>query len=98
MQKLAGELEKSNARVLVVFREEEEGQQGLRKIRKHVTADFTLTLDLHAEQTADYGMGPPTFETFLIDPEGVIRAIISGTTYDRPRGEDIVRKLRELSL
>jgi len=97
LQKLSDEIDNANARVLVVFREEQDGQEGLQEVREHVTADFALTLDLHAEQTKAYGMGPPTFETFLIDPEGVIRVILSGSTYNRPLGTEIVRKLQAVS-
>lgn len=84
--------------MLAVFREEEKGPAGLEIVRNeyNVDADFVLALDRQAAKTEPYGVGPPVFNTYLIDSAGTIRAILSGETYDRPTGDRIVNRLEEL--
>ncbi|MEX0793434.1 MAG: peroxiredoxin family protein [Pirellulaceae bacterium] len=82
-----------NAEVLVIFREEATGIEGLNKIREMTDAKMPLALDLGGEKTAQYGQ--EGFPTYLIDEQGVVTKILSGTKAERPTAESILAELRK---
>jgi hypothetical protein len=82
--------------VLVIFREESEGQAGLRKVVQQTQTDFSLALDANAEQTKGYSPGHMVHDSYIIDTEGVIRAILAGTRYDRAQAEEFAKALHDL--
>lgn len=98
LQERAGDLFKEfNVRVIVVFREESEGQRGLQKVAKQTGTEFTLALDANAAQTSLYSPGERTHDSYLIDSEGVIRAILAGTRYDRAQADEFAEALHSIA-
>ena len=95
-EKIGDLLKKHNATVLVVFREESEGQKGLRKVIEQTKTEFTLALDTNAEQTKRYSPGHMVHDSYIIDSEGLIRAILSGTRYDRAQADEFIAALSGL--
>ena len=89
-------LKKHNARVLVVFREESEGQAGLKKVVESTKTTFTLALDENAKQTKRYSPGDQVHDSYVIDSGGTIRAILAGKRYDRAQAEEFAKALDEL--
>lgn len=79
------DFEKHNVEVIAIFREEKEGQTGLKKIQKRAKTEFTLALDLDKKKTGRYSPKRRTFDNYVIDKSGKIIAIIDGTL--RVRGK-----------
>ena len=75
-------------------REERLGVKGLQKTAEMTKAQFVFLLDYQNKVTSPYSQG--AFFTYIIDKSGVIRAILAGTTYDRPTGDRIVETLEKL--
>lgn len=90
-------LEKHNANVLVIFREETEGQEGLKKVIEKTKTTFTLALDTPAEQTSSYSPGEKNHDSYIIDTDGVIRSVLDGERYDRAQAEEFVSTLEAIS-
>lgn len=87
-------IQEQDAEVIVVFREDEDGVEGLEKSRDHAGAEFPLLSDLGAESSSAYsGTG---FQTYVIDKAGVIRAVLDGTLRDRPMADEILSQLAQL--
>ena len=83
-----------DAEVIVVFREDQEGVEGLKKCRDSADAEFPLLSDLNKESSGAYsGDG---FQTYVIDKAGVIRAVLDGTLRDRPMADEILSRLERL--
>jgi len=82
-----------NAEVLIVFREEATGIEGLKKIRMMTSATMPLALDLGGESTAPYSQ--EGFPTYLIDEQGLVIKVFSGTKEKRPSAESILAELRK---
>ncbi len=92
LQKHYDKIKQEGAEVLVVFREEATGAEGLKKIRHTTQAEMPLAVDLNAEKTKAYS--PEGFDTYLLDEEGKILKILEGTKADRPVAEEILKALR----
>ncbi|WP_158265226.1 peroxiredoxin family protein [Blastopirellula marina] len=92
LQKHYDAIKDAGAEVLVVFREEATGAEGLKKIREKTKATMPFALDLQAEKTGEYS--PEGFDTYILDEEGKITAVLEGTKPDRPLGDEILSKLR----
>ena len=84
------------ANVIVVFREEAEGQDGLRKVVEQTKTEFTLALDTNAVQTSRYSQGNQVHDSYIIDSDGMIRAILAGKRHDRAQAEEFAEALKEL--
>ncbi len=80
----------AGARVVVVFREEAKGIDGLKIIKKRSKADFTFALDNGKQLTADYSAGEKEFSTYIIDTFGRIQAIIKGDMKNRAKSQRIL--------
>lgn len=97
LQEQLGELiEQLDANVIVVFREEAEGQDGLRKVVDQTQTEFTLALDSDAAQTNRYSPGGRVHDSYIIDSAGVIRAILAGKRHDRAQADEFAQALNEL--
>ncbi len=97
LQENVGDLfKKHNANVLVVFREESEGQGGLTKVVDQTKTEFTLALDTNAEQTKQYSPGDMVHDSYIIDSAGMIRAILAGKRYDRAQADEFAKALNDL--
>ena len=97
-ENLGALVKKHNANVLVVFREESEGQEGLKKVLEQTKTEFTLALDSNAEETKRYSPGKMVHDSYIIDSEGVIRAILAGTRYDRAQSDEFARALTDMEV
>ncbi len=99
LQENVGDLiKKHNTNVLVVFREESEGQEGLEKVVEQTKTEFMLALDTNAEETKRYSPGKMDHDSYIIDSEGVIRAILDGTRYDRAQPDEFAKALTDMDV
>jgi len=87
----AEELAEANAEVVVVFRENEDGAEGLAKADKVAKGNFTLLNDPGAKATPNYST--EGFSTYIIDGEGKVQAQLSGSLKERPVSEVILEEL-----
>ena len=98
LQTEVGDLfEEHRANVIVVFREESEGQDGLNKVVAKTGTRFTLALDTDAKQTKRYSPGNQVHDSYVIDSKGVIRAILKGSRYDRAQADEFAVALKQLN-
>ena len=79
--------------MLAVFREEEEGKDGLKKSVERSRARFPLLLDTPVSVTQPYSV--KGFHTYIVDPAGVVQADLSGTKMQRPTAQKILAALAE---
>lgn len=94
MAKSYEDIEATGTEVIVVFREERDGQDGLKKSQKASSATFPLVLDLGKKKTAQYSSDG--YSTYIIDQSGKIAAIHTGTKAKRPKPESILKSLKSL--
>ena len=87
-------IQQHDAEVIVVFREDQEEEAGLQKSRQNSGAEFPLLSDLNKESSGAYSSDG--FQTYVIDSEGVIRAVLDGTKSDRPMADEILSQLAQL--
>lgn len=97
LQSHAKELAEQNAEVIVVFREEQQRVEGLKKIKSSRKTDFTLVSDLGAKATASYSAGKGNFDNYVIDKTGTIRAVIDGTLRERATADAILNVLQKIN-
>ena len=83
-------LESANARVVVVFREEAKGIDGLKIIKDRAKVDFTFALDNDKLQTAAYSSGDKEYSTYVIGKNGRIRGVMKGDTKNRAKSQRIL--------
>jgi peroxiredoxin len=86
------EIQKAGGEVIVVFREERDGVEGLKKSQKVADAEFPLLLDLGAKSTEDYST--TGYTTYIIDKDGKVKKILAGTKPKRPKAETIIAALK----
>ena len=94
LREAAEKLSDRNAVVVVVFREENLGVEGLRKSRENTAAKFTLLIDPKSKATSDYSRGG--FNTYIIDEQGVVRSVLTGTKVKRPATKAVLAALDKL--
>ena len=83
-------LKAANARVVVVFREEAKGIDGLKLMKKRAKVDFTFAIDNRKQQTAAYSPGDKEYSTYVIDKSGTIKGYIKGDTRNRAKSQRIL--------
>lgn len=93
LQKNYDAIKDAGAELLIIWREEATGSDGLKKIRERTKATMPFALDLEAQKTGSYS--PEGFDAYILDEEGKITAILEGTKPDRPLGDAIVAKLKD---
>ncbi len=96
LQKQADDFKALNTEMIFVFREEQSGVEGLKKIRDKTKTDFTLTLDLDKQSTKAYSTKKMTFDNFVIDRKGVVQAVIDGTLRERATADELLKALRKI--
>ena len=96
LQKHADDFKKLDAELIFVFREEKEGVDGLKIIRDKQKTTFTLTLDEDKKSSKAYSTERMTFDNFVIDKSGVVRAVIDGTLRDRATADELLKALKEI--
>ena len=90
LRRNAEKLKAANARVVVVFREEAKGIDGLKLMKNRAKVDFTFALDNGKQQTAAYSPGDKEYSTYVIDKSGQIQGIIKGDTRNRAKTQRIL--------
>ncbi|HIE97388.1 MAG TPA: redoxin domain-containing protein [Planctomycetes bacterium] len=96
LQKQADEFKALNTEMIFVFREEQSGVDGLKKIKEKTKTGFTLTLDPDKKSTNVYSTKRMTFDNFVIDRKGNVQAIIDGTLRDRATAVELLKVLRKI--
>ena len=90
LRRNAKKLKAANVRVVVVFREEAKGIDGLKIIKERAKVDFTFALDNGKQQTAAYSPGEKEYSTYIIDNSGRIQGLIKGDTKNRAKSQRIL--------
>ena len=93
----AEDFEKQNAEIIVIFREEKEGVEGLKKIKERKQVDFTLALDFQKESTGAYSPGRMKFDNYIVDKSGKIRVIVDGNLRTRAKAKQLLDVLKEIN-
>lgn len=75
-----------------MFREEKDGQDGLKKSFERTRAEFPLLLDTPPEETKSYSQAG--FHTYIIGPDGIVHADLPGTKMKRPPPDKILTALK----
>lgn len=96
LQSHADKFKKLNAELIFVFREEGDGVDGLKKIKDRQKTKFTLAVDLNKKSSAAYSPKRMTFDNFVVDSKGTVRAVIDGTLRDRATADEIIKTLTEI--
>ena len=96
LQSHASEFKSLNAELIFVFREEQEGVEGLKKIRDKQKTTYTLALDLDKKSSKAYSTQKMTFDNYVIDKSGVVRQAIDGTLRERATAEALLKTLKEI--
>ena len=96
LAKQADEFKSLNAEIICILREEGDGVNGLKKAKKATDTPFTLALDQNKKTTKPYSTKNKTFDNFVIDKNGVVKAIIPGTLRDRATAEELIKELKKL--
>jgi len=91
LQKAYDEIQEAGAEVVVVYREEKDGVEGLKQIREITGAKFPLLLDLNNKQTGEYSK--TGYTTYVIDSDGKVTDIIDGIKTQRPTVKQILTAL-----
>lgn len=97
LQQHASEFTSLDAELIFVFREEQEGVVGLKKIRDGKKTTYTLALDLDKKSSKAYSPANRTFDNYVIDKSGVVRKSIAGTLTNRATAEELLKTLKEIS-
>lgn len=92
----AREFNELNSEVICIFREEREGPAGLAKVKKNTKTTFTLAVDRDKASTGAYSPKRMTFDNFVIDKTGRVKAIVPGTLTDRATAEELIKHLKEI--
>lgn len=80
--------------IIAVFREEQDGVEGLQKSISKTKATYPMLLDLKNKKTAAYS--DRGFATYIVDQKGKIAAMLPGTKTKRPGPTAILAKLKAL--
>lgn len=91
LQKNYDAIKDAGAELLIIWREEATGSDGLKKIRERTKAAMPFALDLEAQKTGAYSTDG--FDAYILDEEGKITAILEGTKPDRALGDEILTAL-----
>jgi peroxiredoxin len=96
LQKQANDFKTLNAELIFIFREESEGADGLKKIKERTKTDFTLAVDLNKTSSMAYSSKKMTFDNFVIDKKGNVKAVIPGTLKERATADLLLQHLKEI--
>ena len=100
LQSESSKFKNLNVELIFIFREEGEGVKGLKKIEKKLKPEnrkqFRLALDPKKKSSAAYSAKRMTFDNYVIDSKGVIRAIIDGTKTGRATAQELIRELKQI--
>ncbi|MGI9440929.1 MAG: peroxiredoxin family protein [Rubripirellula sp.] len=94
LQKHAETFQRLNAELVFVFREESLGVNGLKKIKAKHRTTYTLALDNQKKTSASYSPKAMTFDNYVINSDGVVVKIISGSLRKRADADVLIDALR----
>lgn len=86
----------AGADVIAVFREEKEGEAGLKKIVARTKTTFELALDGGNKQTSRYSTGRREFTGYVINTDGVITNVFEGDLRNRATSAELIKALKAL--
>jgi len=92
----ADKFKEQGVEVVAIFREEQSGMDGLKKIKAKSKVEFTLGLDTDAKATGAYSPGKMKFQNYVIDKHGVIRGIVDGSLKSRAQSAQLLEILASL--
>ena len=94
---LSETMKKCKANVMVIFREEESGQEGLKKVVEKTKVNFLLALDTPVKETSSYSPGERIHDSYIIDKSGIIKSILKGTRYERAKALEFKVELEKIA-
>lgn len=94
LQKQVQAFDAAGGQIVAVFRENKEGLEGLKKVRKASKAEFLLLDDPEKQQTKAYS--PEGYAAYVIDQQGIIRGVFDGTKTGRPDAEKLLAAVKSL--
>ena len=97
LQERAEELEAADTEVIVVFREERDGVEGLRKSQARAKSTFRLALDLGKKTTAAYSPRKGQFANYVIGRDGIVRGLVDGDLRKRATADQLITLLKEIN-
>ena len=84
----------AGADVIAVFREEKQGEAGLKKILAKTKTTFSLALDNGNKQTGRYSTGRREFTGYVIDASGVITSVFEGNLRNRAKSAELIEAVK----
>jgi len=87
LRRNAAKFEKANAQIVVVFRDESKGIDGLKKMKARSKVDFVFALDNDKAKTPFYSPGKLEFSSYVIDNHGTIQGIVKGDKKNRAKSQ-----------
>ena len=87
----------AGADVIAVFREEKQGEAGLKKIAAKTETTFNLALDNGKKQTGRYSTGRREFTGYVINAKGVIANVFKGDLRNRAKAAELIAAVKATS-
>ena len=87
LRRNAAKFENANAQVVVIFRDESKGIDGLKKMKARSKVDFTFALDNGKVKTPFYSPEDQEFSSYVIDNHGTIQGIVKGDKKNRAKSQ-----------
>ncbi len=97
LNKNAEKFSELGVEVVVVFREEDKGVDGLKLIQEKTKVPFQLALDKNKEKTSRYSPDKMTFNNYVVDSSGNVVAIIEGDLRKRAKSKALLEILVNLA-
>lgn len=97
LQSNAEEFEAANAELIFVFREESNGVEALKNIKRKYKTTYTLSLDLDKKSSGAYSPKRGSFDNYVIDKKGVVRKIVDGTLKTRAKSKQLLDTLKTIN-
>ena len=94
LRKVADQIKKLDAVVVVVQREDKLRGEGLKRTANNTKTDFIFLDDFGGKATPNYSSG--AFNVYIIDSGGFLRNILTGTKTNRSSADKVVARLNEL--
>ena len=96
LQQQADEFKALNTELIFVFREEQQGVDGLKKIKSKTKTTFTLAVDLDKKSSNAYSSKRMTFDNYVVSKDGTIKAVVDGSLRTRATAEQLMKTLKEI--
>ena len=90
LRRNANKFEEANAQIVVVFRDDSKGIDGLRMIKSRSKVDFVLALDNEKIETPNYSPGKMEFSSYVINACGVVQGFVKGDKTNRAKSQRLL--------